>query len=224
MNCSWCQKELIRNLSIQEIFFPWIITEEKCSQCIKKITWLDEPCCPTCKKMGEISICIECQRWQKLYPAYNFRHHALFQYSEGFKEWMYQFKFLGDYHLKRVFASEVSGFFKHQSALVIPIPLTEKRLLERGFNQVEAILEAADVSMCRYLIRNQHLTPQSEKNRQERLAMPQPFCGTPEALKIQNQKVILVDDVYTTGRTLFHAAEVLLSYGPKEIQTFTLAR
>lgn len=41
---------------------------------------------------------------------------------------------------------------------------------------------------------------------------------------LKNKEIVLVDDVYTTGRTLFYAAECLLPFHPKKIRTFTLAR
>ena len=44
------------------------------------------------------------------------------------------------------------------------------------------------------------------------------------AQTLKEIEIILVDDVYTTGRTLFYAAECLLPYQPKKIRTFTLAR
>ncbi len=54
--------------------------------------------------------------------------------------------------------------------------------------------------------------------------MPQPFEVNLDKNRIMNQEIILVDDVYTTGRTMFYAAECLLPYRPKKIRTFTLAR
>ena len=45
--------------------------------------------------------------------------------------------------------------------------------------------------------------------------MPQPFEINVDKNKIMNQEIILVDVVYTTGRTLFYAAESLLPYQPK---------
>ena len=42
--------------------------------------------------------------------------------------------------------------------------------------------------------------------------------------KIRNQRVLLVDDVYTTGRTLFHAAELLYKNGAETVKSLTFAR
>ncbi len=85
-------------------------------------------------------------------------------------------------------------------------------------------MQAAGIKTQKLLEKKLNNAPQSEKSRQERLAAPQAFRATENMTKIKNQKVLLVDDVYTTGRTLFHAAEILQTYQPKVLHTFSLAR
>ena len=74
------------------------------------------------------------------------------------------------------------------------------------------------------LLRRKELTPQSEKSRKARLEMEQPFELRVANGKIRNQKVLLVDDVYTTGRTLFHGAELLYKNGAEAVESLTFAR
>ncbi|MDW5473517.1 phosphoribosyltransferase family protein [Limosilactobacillus reuteri] len=60
---------------------------------------------------------------------------------------------------------------------------------------------------------------QSSKTKEERLATKQPFIlDAPE--KVINKKVLLVDDVYTTGRTLYHAANLLSKLAVKRLVAF----
>lgn len=225
MKCSYCQKEICRNLTVQEIFFPWRLRPERCSSCQKKFCKTRPPACPTCGKTGFQESCDECQQWQKQYPDYSFCHHALFSYDQDFKEWIQQYKFLGDYRLCQTFVPEIRQFFAQKKDwLVTYIPLSEERFEQRGFNQALAFLQAADIKTTRLLQKTADTSPQSGKNRQQRLASPQVFAVTPAAEKVRNKKVIIADDVYTTGRTLFHAAEILLPYQPKQIETFSLAR
>ncbi|KAF1305489.1 ComF family protein [Candidatus Enterococcus willemsii] len=225
MKCSWCQKEIIRNLQMKEILFPWCIREERCQLCAEQFVPIPEKCCPYCCKEGTDKKCQECERWQQQYPDYIFKHHAFFQYNEGFKEWIYQYKKLGNYQLKQTFVTELVSYFKYENDVIVTaIPLSDTRFSERGFNQVTSFLDAANIKTTPLLIKKEHTSPQAEKNRQERLATKQPFEATAKAKDITNRTVIIVDDVYTTGRTLFHAAEILLPYNPREIRTLSLAR
>ncbi|AYW46923.1 amidophosphoribosyltransferase [Tetragenococcus osmophilus] len=225
MKCSYCQQEIIRNLTFKEILFPLLIKRERCVFCQQKFEKITVPACPTCSKPGWSSSCEECQQWEKRYPDYEFCHQALFRYNEAFKEWIYQYKFLGDFRLKTTFSAEIQEYFSHKKGwLVCSIPLSKDRFSQRGFNQAEAFLQAANVKTIPLLEKKVESLPQSNKNRQERLASPQVFGPTEQTFKIKNKKVILVDDVYTTGRTLFHAAEILRMYQPEKIQTFSLAR
>lgn len=225
LKCSCCQQEIIRNLTFKELLFPFLIKKQRCDFCQKKFTKIPTTACPTCSKPGWQTQCDECKQWQMLYPNYEFCHQALFCYDEAFKEWIYQYKFLGDFRLKATFSSEIQAYFsKRKEWIIVAVPLSKERFLKRGFNQVEAFLQAANVKTQHLLEKKVDSTPQSEKNRQERLAAPQVFRATQEISMVKNKKVVLVDDVYTTGRTLFHAAEILQNYQPKEIQTFSLAR
>ena len=55
------------------------------------------------------------------------------------------------------------------------------------------------------------------------MQLQQPFAIQKENQKIKKCSVILVDDIYTTGRTLFHAAAVINDCYPKSLNTFTRA-
>jgi Predicted amidophosphoribosyltransferases len=224
MKCSYCQRVIVRNLTVWEILYPAAIKSGRCSQCNHLFEKIQPPYCPTCKKQGVTQQCHECQRWHRLYPDYDFGHDALFQYNEGFQQWIFQYKFQGDYQLRSTFQEEIKQYFKSKQALICPIPLSSERYQARGFNQVAAFLEASQIPITPLLSKGVDTTPQSERTRKERLEMLQPFQVEGELERIKNQEIILVDDVYTTGRTLFHAAELLLSYQPKSIRSFSLAR
>lgn len=225
MRCLWCQEIQIRNLKLKEILCPWLIQQERCRNCEEKLQKIAMPHCPFCLKEGVKSPCKECQAWQKLYPNYSFAHHCFFKYDEAFHDWIYHYKFLGDFRLRKTFVPELAHYFKQSpEAIVCAIPLSKERLKERGFNQSEAMLAAAQITTVDLLEKIHHTTSQAQKNRKERLAMRQPFQATKLAANIYGKEVIIFDDVYTTGRTMFYAAEVLQVYKPLKIRTVSLAR
>lgn len=227
MICGYCQKNILRNLTVKEILFPWCLSDtELCSQCHRRFTPIQKSqACPRCMRPGIQSLCSDCQEWQLQYPQREFHHHALYQYDEEFANWLKQYKFIGDYRLRLTFQQQVKYALKrYRGYIICPIPLSESRFQERGFNQTTAFLEASGRKPQRLLRRISHDSPQSKKNRKERLALLQPYELACVPQKITGKKILLVDDVYTTGRTMFHAADVLWQYHPKEIRSFSLGR
>ncbi|MGM9904386.1 MAG: ComF family protein [Enterococcus sp.] len=169
--------------------------------------------------------CKDCLQWKKQYPEYPFCHRAFFKYDEPFQQWLKQYKFIGDIRLAKSFVGEWQQLKKmYPDFIYCPIPLSAERISERGFNQVSEMLIAADLPFQELLVRKKHLPAQSKKTREQRLSMPQPFEFTNQSIDVTNQKILLIDDVYTTGQTIFHGASCLIRNAPQEIQSFSLAR
>lgn len=225
MDCKYCRKPIIRNLTIVECLLPLAIYPEICVECQKKFQRIDENCCPYCsRQQSNKMICADCEKWAKLYPEYHFQHTALYQYNQGMKEWMYRFKFLGDIQLASTFSQELNKeIHKQKVDIVCPIPLSNKRKQERGYNQVEEILKAAKVPYQLLLSKKDDLSPQSEKTKEERLKMSQPF-ELSWTDKMTDCSILIVDDVYTTGRTMLHAIDCFKELTRVKIKTFSLAR
>ncbi len=88
-----------------------------------------------------------------------------------------------------------------------------------------AVLDAGGVKSKEWLDKVVDTAPQAQRSRKQRLEEAQPFAVKPEAtVEIKNKKLLLIDDVYTTGRTLYHAAEALQTFGPQSIRSFSFAR
>ena len=137
-------------------------------------------------------------------------------------EYISRYKFHGDYYLRMVFATELrKALKKWPDYTIVPIPLSDKRYKDRGFNQVIGLLEGAGVPY-KSLLKKEHSEKQSEKTRQERLATKQSFY-IDEGEKIPD-KILLVDDIYTTGATLKLARELFVKNDKKIVKTFSLAR
>lgn len=138
------------------------------------------------------------------------------------KNYFSQYKFQGDYVLRFVFAKATKKAVKmFREHTIVPIPVSNEKFQVRGFNQVQGILDAANLSY-RNILEKKDTLAQSSKTREERLR-------TQQAFKVKKgvdlpDKILLVDDIYTTGKTLQLAKQILLEAGVKEILTFSIAR
>lgn len=226
MKCSNCGQIISRNLLIQEIIFPWLISkEELCRACCKKFQKIKpENACEGCMRPNCVKLCQDCRKWRQMYPNFVVHHHAIYQYNTAFKDWLYRYKFEGDYNLRQTFSPQVKQVLrKYRGFTIVPLPLSSERQKERGFNQGEEIIKATGSFYENLLIRKHHNRPQASAKRQERLKLKQPYSVAPNAI-ICGRKILLVDDVYTTGRTIYHGVELLYAHGAKSVATFTLAR
>lgn len=194
-----------------------------CSQCLAKFTPIGATKCPTCGRAQENNEqCFDCQRWQQAETAL-LENQALYQYDTAMSELMWQFKHYGDYELCWVFQDLLkqtqlpTGYDYY-----VPLPTDPKHDTERQFNTVTSIFEQSFPFTL--LLRKLPLTKaQSQKNRQERMQTPQSFQYVGE--KPVSGKILLLDDLYTTGRTLYHARNAMISACPDcTIKSFCLIR
>lgn len=231
ITCMWCGRTETDELQLATILaFKKIKKQYRCRKCTEKLVRLrKKPFCRGCsREWPQNGLCEDCQKWQQLYPDYSFQHTALYQYNSFMKEWMEVFKYKGDYRAGLLFSREIENSLKkkeNRSKIIIPIPVSKASRALRGFDQVEALLHFADVDYLPALLNRSTGKKQSAKNRKQRMETGQPFLLKECCCeRIKKRKLILVDDVYTTGRTLFHAAELLLSHGAAGIQTFSVTR
>ncbi len=104
----------------------------------------------------------------------------------------------------------------------MPIPVSETRKLERGFNQTTAILKQSGI-LYEELLAKKHTEKQSKKTKRERLASEQAFYFSGKEI-LKSTEVILFDDIYTTGSTLNLAAQILKEAGVHKVSALTIFR
>ncbi|HSH89485.1 MAG TPA: ComF family protein, partial [Ramlibacter sp.] len=114
------------------------------------------------------------------------------------------------------------------AGLVLPMPLSSERLAERGFNQALALARclAPAKTDAQLLLRVRHSPAQVTLDRRQRLAnVKGAFAIEPlRALEVKGKAVVLVDDVMTSGASIFTAARVLRQAGAAHITALVLAR
>lgn len=116
---------------------------------------------------------------------------------------------------------------------VLPMPLSAQRLQTRGFNQAwELCAELARQTRTqaridpRLLLRVRHTRPQSQFKRQDRLVnVKGAFQVDPlRAAELQDRRIVLVDDVMTSGASIYTAAQALRDAGAAHVTAAILAR
>jgi len=111
---------------------------------------------------------------------------------------------------------------------LVPVPLHPERKRERGFNQSSILAEALRRRFGtpvegKALVRAQPTGPQ-EGDRKAREANVKGAFQVLRPERVEDKRVLLIDDVYTTGATVNECANVLLKAGAKEVAVYTLAR
>jgi competence protein ComFC len=224
MICVYCGNQFVETFSLHHLFFK--AKDTTCSQCLalfEKITGL---ICEVCGCMVENDqFCKNCSDYIKLNPNRPLIYNcSIFRYTNEMKEWINRYKFYGDVTLAIMFITDLREYYENyfKGFKIVPIPLSEERLKERGFNQVEVLAEQAGLPLTKCLKRV-HTEKQSKLNRSERLQREQifSFCGEK---KLENVPILILDDVYTTGKTVRDAAIILLQNGASEVFSLTLIR
>ena len=112
---------------------------------------------------------------------------------------------------------------------MVPVPLSKRKLKRRGFNQAEEIAKELSkilriplISSC--LVKIKETPSQTELSEKERKEKIRRAFLVKEKQGIEDKKILLVDDVYTTGATIEEAAKVLKEAGAKEVFGMVIAR
>jgi len=133
-------------------------------------------------------------------------------------------------YLGRRMADEIVGAGSSRPYdFIVPIPLHIDRLRERGFNQAlllaREIGKVLDVEVDPFLmVKKRPTPPQAALTSEERRKNLKGVFDLKKGASVKDKRILLVDDVYTTGTTIEEASKILLSAGAEEVETVVLAR
>lgn len=204
-------KNLILNFFFpQKCFGCGRENEILCPECLKRIDY------PTLLKSNNILAATDYNDELAKKAIWLLKYRGLKQIAEPLAELIKQ----------RLFKDRPCGFRKDGPWVFIPIPLSSKRLRERGFNQSELIAKyLSDTIIINVLYKSKDTASQvSIKDREKRLNnIKNSFeIKNPELIKDKN--IILIDDVSTTGATIAEAKKVLKEAGAKRVIGVVVAR
>lgn len=203
------------------------------------------PVCGICGKLNQNFLCQKCNNTLKNQAKFNVEN---FQKKEKyFKELLYIFKYEGIIRktiLKYKFQEEsylyktfVNFILKNQKFFefiksydtIVPVPISKKRYKERGYNQ--SYLIAKEISkktklelQDRCIIKSKNVIEQSKLNKEEREKNIKDVYEIIDKETLQNKRIILVDDIYTTGNTVNECCRILQKAQPKSISVIVIAK
>ncbi|KHD44095.1 ComF family protein [Streptococcus hongkongensis] len=219
--CLLCSEIVTPQLRMFDIILMKNVEKLICTTCQCQFEKIRLEHCQSCWKSGTEVTCYDCRRWNAKEEVVS--HTAIYKYNEAMKEYFSKYKFQGDFILKKIFSQElrkhIEKNYKNYTYLVVPV--SKSRYEARGFNQVASILDDAGLSYLDILHKKEGQS-QSEKSRSERLASDNQF----EIINCQKlpQKVLIIDDVYTTGTTIYQIKKLLKEKGVSIIKSTSIAR
>lgn len=158
----------------------------------------------------------------------------VFRYKGLYRKIFLGFKFFGNYaygHILGYAVSERLEAMRYHDGLraydcIVPVPLSKQRLRERGYNQSELmasyISEKIGVPMRKHIVRCKHCIAQSTLPMGQRAENVAGAFSVNE--RLDGQRIILFDDIYTTGATAAECAKTLKKAGAKEVCIVCAAR
>ncbi|MFD1464880.1 ComF family protein [Lapidilactobacillus mulanensis] len=228
-DCLSCGSHLVQNCSLKTLLFARnFYADQICGNCARKFERIEPThACPECyRAQTDGQVCQDCQRYRALGvdKAHNV---SLFTYNQAMHDYMQQYKRHGDYRIRALFSGSLRRTlqFYRRDYLLVPIPTSQAHFAQRQFDPVLGLYDQL-CPLTPLLVKNGREWHQSTLERKERIKAPQTFaCPTTDWSAYKQNKILILDDIYTTGTTLLRATDALrASHFQGEIKSLTLAR
>jgi len=175
---------------------------------------------------------VENNEW--IYPLFHYKDPRVkaiiweLKYKENTKPLEYISKLI--YEEIIAIISDITIFNNNAEFLLIPIPITQERRIERGYNQSEYIAKAILendlqhflIYAPQWLLKTKETLRQSHSQSKEERVQNLIGCFSANE-KVDGKYIILIDDVVTTGSTLTEARKTLIMAGARDVMAFTIA-
>jgi len=188
-----------------------------CVECSKKHLHYKKPSCVFCNALNDDGrSCRACYAKAKVSKTF-----ITFRYEGIVKDLIWAMK----YDNKRSYAKELASYLSFEEGLVCFVPSDGKTRRRRGYDQAELLArhysKIHNLKFSKVLIRKKHIS-QVGKSRKER--MQNTLGNFVVAKNVLGVKIILIDDVLTTGSTAKECAKVLKEAGAKSVNVVALAK
>ncbi len=203
--------------------------------------WLDPllnlifpPVCEACRQKSEKALCPQCLAEMRFMRP-QLGVYSACVYEGVVREAIHRFKFkkrrtlaeaLGITLVKYI--SQLPSFPIREIDYLVPVPLHPQRARQRGFNQAELLARTVgqyfEKPVVAALARVKNTHPQFDLPRDKRLVNIKGAFKVADSRLVFNKKLLLVDDIYTTGSTIAECGRVLRIAGARGVEVLTLAR
>lgn len=203
--------------------------------------------CGICGKINENSLCKKCEiklnkqaenriikEGTEIEDKYFNELMYIFRYEGQIRKLIIDYKFNDKAYLYKMF---VNFLLKNKKIFeniknydtIIPVPISKKRKNERGYNQSllisRNIAEKTNLElMNNCLIKNKNIIEQSKLNKEDRLQNIQGVYDLKNKKLLENRKILLIDDIYTTGSTANECSKTLRAANPDKVGILVLAK
>ena len=203
------------------------------------------PVCGICGKLDKNSLCNKCKiRLQKnaLCKIENYKdtssyfdeHIYLFQYTGEIRDTILKYKFNEKSYIYRTFLEFIKNNKKicaqiKKYDIIIPVPVSKKRFKQRGYNQSALIAKNLAKTLNidykeNVLVKIKDNKPQSEMGQDKRKSNVKGVYTIKNKEIINQKKILLIDDIFTTGNTVNECAKVLIENSANNVGIFTIAK
>lgn len=203
------------------------------------------PVCGICNKISTKYICEECERNMKKYfinkiidcrnnkNVYYDYQIKILKYENVVRKKVIDYKFREKTYMHKTLEKiiinnkKIYGFLKKYD-IMIPIPMYKTKKWARGYNQVELVARELSKELqielnCKILKKIKNTKRQSSLTKEERNQNIKNAFIVTKMSNIENRKIILCDDIITTGSTLNECSKVLKKANAREIAVLTIA-
>lgn len=201
--------------------------------------------CSVCGKLNEEGLCIKCRNMleklaifqitkENLQEGYFQELISIFSYEGMVRQLLLAYKFNEKPYMYVCFVNFILKnkkiFEKLQSYdTIVPVPISKKRMKERGYNQ--SLLIARELSkelnislQVNCLLKTRNIIEQSKLNKEQRKENIQNVYELKNREILNNKQILLIDDIYTTGSTVNECAKILQQAKPEKIDVLVVAK
>ncbi|MDA3873543.1 MAG: ComF family protein [Kiritimatiellae bacterium] len=205
-----------------------------CWDCRADSVPLEPPWCESCGGVvaGRLDHAFTCADCTEHPPVYD-RARSLYRYEGGVRTAIHALKYRRDFSvipdLSRLLLAGIEAHFPEADDMtLVPVPRHRKRIRHRGFNQGEELIRGIrrihkHTRVWTGLRRIKNTETQTRLSKAARRKNVRSAFSVPKAVDVPC-RVLLIDDVMTTGATLSECSKVLKRAGVQEVYTLTLAR